>query len=70
MEIQQESEWVEAQNITLSQDLVAAAKQQLLFLAEVDRNRCLYDAPVLNHAIFRYSVNYLEVFLFSIVWFS
>ncbi|KAF7817067.1 glycine-rich domain-containing protein 1 [Senna tora] len=61
MENQQESEWVEAQNIVLSQDVVAAAKQQLLFLAEIDRNRCLYDGPVLSRAILRYKYCWLPL---------
>jgi hypothetical protein len=49
----QELEWLEAQRILISQDLVAVAKQQLLFLEAVDRNRCLYDGPVLDRAIHR-----------------
>ena len=53
MEKRQELEWAEAQNIIISQDLVAKAKQQLLFLAEVDRNRCLYDGSVLERATYR-----------------
>ena len=56
MERQKELEWAEAQNIVISHDLVAAAKQQLLFLAEVDMNRFLYDGPVLERAIFRYAL--------------
>ncbi|CAL5348940.1 unnamed protein product [Camellia sinensis] len=54
MEKHQELEWVEAQKIVVSQDLVAAAKQQLQFLAAVDRNRCLYDGPALDSSIHRY----------------
>lgn len=46
-------EWLEAQKIEISVDLFAAAKQQLQFLAAVDRNRCLYDGPVLEQAIYR-----------------
>ncbi|KAI7753500.1 hypothetical protein M8C21_009453, partial [Ambrosia artemisiifolia] len=41
MGMEQESEWNAAQSIKISQDLVAAAKLQLLFLAAVDRNRWL-----------------------------
>ncbi|KAK9930096.1 hypothetical protein M0R45_027153 [Rubus argutus] len=37
-------EWAEAQKIVICKDLVAAAKQQLQFLAVVDRNRHLYNA--------------------------
>lgn len=48
-----EVEWLEAQKIEISVDLLAAAKQQLLFLATVDRNRWLYDGPALEKAIYR-----------------
>jgi hypothetical protein len=54
MEKEQALEWAEAQQIVISEDLVAAAKHQLRFLAEVDRNRHLYDSPVLDRAILRY----------------
>lgn len=53
MEKEQELEWDEAQKIVVSEDLVAAAKQQLKFLAEVDNNRYLYDGPVLDRPILR-----------------
>lgn len=53
METKQEVEWAEAQKIVISEDLVAAAKQQLKFLATIDRNRQLYDGPALNRAIYR-----------------
>lgn len=56
MEKEQELEWAEAQEIVISEELVGAAKQQLRFLAEVDRNRCLYDGPVLDRAILRYTL--------------
>jgi hypothetical protein len=55
-EKEQELEWAEAQEIVISEGLVGAAKQQLRFLAEVDRNRCLYDGPVLDRAILRYTL--------------
>ncbi|KAG5064015.1 hypothetical protein AAZX31_02G203400 [Glycine max] len=62
METEQELEWAEAQNMVfLSEDLVATAKQQLLFLAEVDRNRCLYDGPVLHRANYRYKYCWLPL---------
>ncbi|KAL2317584.1 hypothetical protein Fmac_031460 [Flemingia macrophylla] len=61
METQQELEWVEAQNMVFSEDLVATGKQQLLFLAEVDRNRCLYDGPVLHRASYRYKYFWLPL---------
>jgi hypothetical protein len=54
MEKQQELEWAKAQKIATNVDLVAAAKKQLRFLAEVDRHRYLYDGPSLDRAIHRY----------------
>ncbi|WRX29989.1 hypothetical protein QQP08_022476 [Theobroma cacao] len=53
MEKDQELEWAEAQKIAISVDLVAAAKQLLRFLAEIDRNRSLYDGHALDRAIYR-----------------
>lgn len=50
----QESAWLEAQGIDISEDLVAAARRQLAFLAAVDRLRRLYDGPLLDRAICRY----------------
>ena len=54
MEKNQEIEWSKAQQIVISEDLVATAKQQLLFLAAVDRNRWLYKGPALQRSIYRY----------------
>jgi len=50
----QEEEWRKAQEISISVDLdlISAAKQHLLFLASVDRYRCLYDGPALQRAIY------------------
>ncbi|XP_062100865.1 glycine-rich domain-containing protein 1 [Humulus lupulus] len=61
MAMEQELEWIEAQNIGISVDLVAVAKRQLQFLAAVDRNRSLYDGPVLNRAIYRYNACWLPL---------
>ncbi|XP_020586953.1 glycine-rich domain-containing protein 1-like [Phalaenopsis equestris] len=61
MEREQEAEWLEAQKILISLDLVAAAKQQLEFLAAVDRNRFLYDGPLLQRAIHRYKTCWLPL---------
>ncbi|KAI4328100.1 hypothetical protein L6164_020485 [Bauhinia variegata] len=61
MEPQQEFEWNEAQKIAISVDLVAVAKQQLHFLAAVDRNRYLYDGPALERAIYRYNACWLPL---------
>ncbi|KAL5822007.1 hypothetical protein ACOSQ3_023889 [Xanthoceras sorbifolium] len=61
MEKQQELEWLEAQKIEISVNLVAAAKQQLQFLAAVDRNRWLYDGPTLQKAIYRYNACWLPL---------
>lgn len=52
--MEQESEWNEAQNISVSVNLLAAAKRQLEFLAAVDRNRWLYEGQALQWAIYRY----------------
>ncbi|XVE83016.1 hypothetical protein DITRI_Ditri16bG0052600 [Diplodiscus trichospermus] len=61
LEKQQELEWIEAQKIEISLDLVAAAKKQLEFLAAVDRNRWLYDGPTLQRAIYRYNACWLPL---------
>uniref|UniRef100_A0A2P2LCG4 Glycine-rich domain-containing protein 1 n=1 Tax=Rhizophora mucronata TaxID=61149 RepID=A0A2P2LCG4_RHIMU len=60
-EMEQELEWLEAQKIALSLDLVGAAKEQLLFLAAVDRNRFLYEGPALDRAIYRYNAFWLPL---------
>jgi hypothetical protein len=46
--------WKAAQALPISIDLVAAAKQELDLLAQVDRHPCLYGGPVLLRAIERY----------------
>ncbi|KAK9270879.1 hypothetical protein L1049_026465 [Liquidambar formosana] len=61
MDKEQALEWDEAQDIVISVDLVAAAKQQLRFLATVDRNRHLYDGPALDRAIYRYKYCWLPL---------
>ncbi|GLU13370.1 hypothetical protein SLE2022_300080 [Rubroshorea leprosula] len=61
LEREQQLEWIEAQKIEISTDLVAAAKQQLKFLQAVDRNRWLYDGPALQRAIYRYSACWLPL---------
>ncbi|KAG2291168.1 hypothetical protein Bca4012_007119 [Brassica carinata] len=60
-EMNQKLEWLEAQKIEISVDLFAAAKQQLQFLAAVDRNRYLYDGPALERAIYRYNACWLPL---------
>lgn len=50
---QHEMEWNEALKIEVGVDLVSAAKNHLMFLAVVDRNRSLYEGPVLQKAIYR-----------------
>nr|XP_017218219.1 PREDICTED: glycine-rich domain-containing protein 1-like isoform X1 [Daucus carota subsp. sativus]XP_017218220.1 PREDICTED: glycine-rich domain-containing protein 1-like isoform X1 [Daucus carota subsp. sativus] len=61
MEKNQEIEWSKAQQIVISEDLVATAKQQLLFLAAVDRNRWLYKGPALQRSIYRYNACWLPL---------
>ncbi|CAA7019781.1 unnamed protein product [Microthlaspi erraticum] len=56
-----EVEWLEAQKIEISVDLFAAAKKQLHFLETVDRNRCLYEGPALEKAIYRYNACWLPL---------
>jgi hypothetical protein len=46
--------WKAAQALPISIDLIAAAKQELDLLAQVDRHPCLYGGPVLLRAIERY----------------
>lgn len=53
MEMEQQLEWNEAQKIVINVDLVAAAKQQLAFLATIDRNRWLNEGVGLDIAIYR-----------------
>ncbi|KAG2319112.1 hypothetical protein Bca4012_054634 [Brassica carinata] len=60
-EMDQKLEWLEAQKIEISVDLFAAAKQQLQFLAAVDRNRWLYEGPALERAINRYNAFWLPL---------
>lgn len=55
MNEKQEEQWLEAQRISIGEDLVLAAQRQLEFLAAVDRLRWLYDSPGLERAIYRYS---------------
>ncbi|CAN4090556.1 unnamed protein product [Withania somnifera] len=54
MDMEQQLEWNEAQKAMIHVDLVAAAKEQLKFLAAVDRNRWLYEGRSLDKAIHRY----------------
>ncbi|CAN1184389.1 40S ribosomal protein S4 [Linum perenne] len=61
MEVKQEAEWLKAQKISVSVDLVSAAKQQLVFLAAVDKNRWLYEEPALGKAIYRYNACWLPL---------
>ncbi|KAK4261432.1 hypothetical protein QN277_004428 [Acacia crassicarpa] len=61
VEKQQEFEWIEAQKIAVGVDLEAVAKQQLQFLAAVDRNRHLYEGPALERAIYRYNACWLPL---------
>ncbi|KAI3462624.1 hypothetical protein Pfo_019287 [Paulownia fortunei] len=61
MEREQELEWKAAQSIAINVDLVSAAKQHLMFLAAVDRNRWLYEGPGLDRAIYRYNVFWLPL---------
>lgn len=61
--MEQELEWIEAQKIGISVDLVAVAKRQLQFLAAVDRNRYLCEGPALHRAIYRFTILLTSFFL-------
>jgi len=61
MDMEQESEWNAAHNISISIDLLAAAKRQLQFLEVVDRNRWLYEGQALQWAIYRYNACWLPL---------
>ncbi|KAK1410357.1 hypothetical protein QVD17_36893 [Tagetes erecta] len=61
MGMEHELEWYAAQSIKISEDLVAAAKLQLQFLAAVDRNRWLYEDRTLHRAIYRYNSYWLPL---------
>lgn len=68
--MEQELEWIEAQKIGVSVDLVAAAKTQLQFLAAVDRNRYLYEGPALHRAIYRFTMLFNFFFRFWVLLFN
>ena len=50
---EQEREWQVAQSIEVHMDLIAAAKQHLNMLRDVDKWQCLYGGPALKRAIDR-----------------
>ena len=50
---EQEREWQVAQSIEVNMDLIAAAKQHLHMLRDVDKWQCLYGGPALKRAIDR-----------------
>ncbi|CAN6927354.1 unnamed protein product [Brassica oleracea] len=60
-EIVQNLEWLEAQKIEISIDLIAESKKHLQFLGVVDCNQLLYDGPALKRAIYRYNAYWLPL---------
>ncbi|KAJ6867840.1 hypothetical protein NC651_033008 [Populus alba x Populus x berolinensis] len=60
-EKEQEFEWLKAQKIEITVDLLAAAKQQLQFLAAVDKNRWLYDACLFSPSMIWNNASYSEM---------
>ncbi|GJN25596.1 hypothetical protein PR202_gb13442 [Eleusine coracana subsp. coracana] len=62
MDEEQAARWAAAQReVEVGVDLVSAARRQLLFLAEVDRRRWLYEGPLLDRAIRRYKACWLPL---------
>nr|GEU77373.1 reverse transcriptase domain-containing protein [Tanacetum cinerariifolium] len=61
MEKLEDLEWIKAQNIVISTDLITATKKHLKFLEAVDDNGNLYDGCVLERAIFRYKYCWLPL---------
>ncbi|CAF2054226.1 unnamed protein product [Brassica napus] len=60
-EIVQNLEWLEAQKIEISIDLIAESKKHHQFLGVVDCNQLLYDGPALKRAIYRYNAYWLPL---------
>ncbi|CDY43281.1 BnaC06g01870D [Brassica napus] len=60
-EIVQNLEWLEAQKIEISIDLIAESKKHLQFLGVVDCNQLLYDGHALKRAIYRYNAYWLPL---------
>ena len=50
---EQEREWQVTQSIEVDMDLIAAAKQHLNMLRDVDKWQCLYNGPALTRAVDR-----------------
>ncbi|KAD4586251.1 hypothetical protein R6Q59_035404 [Mikania micrantha] len=61
MEKWEDPEWVEAQKIVVTTDLVTATKKHLKFLKAVYENSELYNGRVLEQAIFRYKYCWLPL---------
>ncbi|XP_076881936.1 glycine-rich domain-containing protein 1-like [Bidens hawaiensis] len=61
MDRQLNREWVEAQQIVISTNLIAAAKKHLQFLEVVHKYGELFDGPLLEKAIFRYKYHWLPL---------
>ncbi|KAJ0547139.1 putative Glycine-rich domain-containing protein [Helianthus annuus] len=61
MENYEDLEWVEAQKIVISTDLVTATKRLLKFLKAVHDNGKLYNGCVLERAVFRYKYCWLPL---------
>ena len=69
MNAKKEEEWWKAQesSIRVDLDLINTWKQHLLFLASIDRYRCLYHSPTLHRSIYRclFSSTFSMVKLFT-----
>lgn len=54
LELQMKKEWEMAQKIDIAVDLIAAARNQLLFLQKIEQNGNLYEGEMVERAIIRY----------------
>ncbi|XP_071728748.1 glycine-rich domain-containing protein 1-like [Rutidosis leptorrhynchoides] len=61
MEKCQDLEWIKAQKINISIDLITETKKHLKFLEAVDDNGKLYNGRLLERAIFRYKYCWLPL---------
>ncbi|KAI3825357.1 hypothetical protein L1987_06840 [Smallanthus sonchifolius] len=61
MEKREDLEWIEAQKIVITTNLVTATKKHLQFLKVIHENGKLYDGRMLERAIYRYKYCWLPL---------